>query len=168
MGSTGDLTDDQKVRFTALFDAALDSGDTSALETLVDAGGVHPIMLLAQMLDYPRQDEILRKAISHSVKKHAEDVRNTKMEYAYGCRKEGSDADESFVVVKANGAITVAHFVDGKDFIGHPAYDDEAKETLDRFIAGGWTPMTEDDIVKTSGIHRDNVLHWGPPLRSHA
>lgn len=158
-------TDVQKAAIVAVFDGAL-AGVTSALEQLIDEGGVHPIFHLANLLEYPRKDEVYRVAIEYSVRKHTEKVENTDVQYACGCRHPDSEfgtSDKAFVVAKSEDFITAAVFMDGKDYIGHPQSDEEAKEQYDAHVADGWVPMTNEDVVKTSGIHADKVKMWEIP-----
>lgn len=39
-------------------------------------------------------------------------------------------------------------FVDGKDFIAHPSYEDAQKIYLE-YIDKGWVPMTREDLNET-------------------
>jgi hypothetical protein len=124
------LNDDQKAAVKVVFDNAL-NGNTTALGTLIDAGGVHPVFILVDLLEYGNKDELMKIAIEYSVKQHVESTRNRKIDYACGCRHPESEhgtADRAFVVAKSDSDITAAMFMDGKDYIGHPKSDSEAKE----------------------------------------
>lgn len=92
------------------------------------------------------------------------------IEYAYGCRSPGSQAfspDAVFLVVKnaVSSFITVAEFVNGTDYIGHPKTDEDAKSWYDSYIDRGWVRMMDDDLARVAGLHNKDttVLHWGLP-----
>ena len=142
--------------FTAIFDAALDAGDTTGLDRLLE-GGIHTVMALSDAITYPRKDAICTLAFERYMARHVEQAAQTRVEYAYGCRRPGTtpgEADGAFVVAKdaGTGAITSAVFANGVDYIGHPESDEIAREQYDAHMADGYVAMTAEDVSKVSGI----------------
>jgi hypothetical protein len=62
---------------------------------------------------------------------------------------------------------TLGMFVNGKDFIGHPPYE-EAKKTYLEYIDKGCVPMTREDIKETCNFEfspdDEHLFPTKPPL----
>ena len=81
--------------------------------------------------------------------------REPEVEYAFGCRRPGSEGfDGVFVVAKdaASKFITSAIFAGGVDYIAHPETDEEARATYDELVGEGWVPMTPEDVAACAGV----------------
>ena len=60
-------------------------------------------------------------------------------------------------------------FVDGRDFIGHPSYEDAQKMYIE-YIDKGWVPMTREDLNETCYFHNmcyATGLHLVPTTPVH-
>ena len=66
---------------------------------------------------------------------------------------------------------TTIMFIENKDFIGHPSYE-EAKETYLEYIEQGWIPMTREDIKETCNFEfspdDEQTFPRKPPLHYYA
>jgi hypothetical protein len=150
---------DDAATITAIFDAAFE--DPSSLDDLLDAGGTHPIYLMAKASDHPRKDEIFEIAVRRSLQR-MQDRPKPELEYVLGCRRPGSEGcDGVFVVAKETESkfITSAVFEGGTDYIGHPDTDEAARKTYDGFVDDGWVPMTPEDIRACAGVEVPPLTH---------
>lgn len=66
---------------------------------------------------------------------------------------------------------TLSMFIENKDFIGHPSYE-EAKKTYLEYINKGWIPMTPEDIKETCNFEfspdDEQLFPTNPPLHYYA
>lgn len=153
---------------TSLFDAALDAEDFAGLDRLLEEGGLHAVMALSDAIKYPRKEDVTKLAVGRYLTRHVEKAAQTRIEYAYGCRRpdtEPGTSDGVFIVAKEadTGNITSAIFENGVDYIGHPDSDEHAREHYDAHVASGHVKMTVEDVSKVSGIAVASIPVWSPP-----